>query len=210
MSRKPLMSLTVILALTACAAIASSAIAKEGGASESSRLAGGVYVFTRDVPLPILTPLKQGVVGLGYEMNGRWGSSPHWGWNASFGYGVGSWKEESGGTEDKLSLSHWEARVGMDWWDDCCDQEFYCGPGLIYMSSKLKEESTGNPDVELDPIKTIGLDARAGGQFHLGTNARMFGSMDAVLGSASYDENGTKVSGWVNSFGWRGGVRFNF
>ncbi len=215
MSRRILVSL-LLVATTSFAVAPARAEEGKGGADG---LTGGIYLFSRDVPLPTSPTLKQGIVGLGYEMTGKLGSSPHWGWNGSFGYGIGSWIEEttpSGGPTDKteLNLSHWEARLGFDYWDDCCDQDWFCGPALIYSSSKLKAKSTGSPDFDYEPVKTIGLDSRAGGQFHLGTNARMFGAMDMITGYSSFKqtETGTevKIHGWSTSLGWRGGVRFHF
>ena len=203
-------------ALASIALCAAFAFAADGKPANS--WAGEFYLFTRDVPLPVLTPLKQGIVGVGYSMNGRLGGSPHWDWNASVDYGIGSMKSEAttGGvtTTDELALTSWAVRLGFDYWVDCCDEDWYCGPGFMYLSSSLTEKSTGNPDNKFDPFKIIGIDPHMGGAIRLSPNASLFGGIDMLLGYGTYDQTtaGTedKLTGWFNSVGWRGGLRLKY
>ena len=217
MSVRPIVVLAVLAGLTLGA---TSSLAADGMSSgkPANGMALSLFLYGRDVPLPVLTPLQQAVVGVGAGLSGKMGSSAHWAWNLSGGFGVGSVKGEtsSGGvtTTDELSLSEWEARLGMDYWTDCCDEYFYCGPGLIYMSNKLTEKSTGSPDIEFDPIKVFGIDPHAGGAVKCGSSASIFGDMDVALGYASYKQTTAgvedKLTGWFHSVGWHGGVRIGF
>lgn len=217
MSRRILVGLVVFAAALGATP---AAVAKEGG-DASNRFAGGIYYFAVNTPVPSVlggfSP-SVGIVGLGYEMTGRWGSSPHWGWNGSFGYGVGGIQETqsdpTGSNIDELTFSHWEVRLGMDYWDDCGDQTWYCGPGLVYGSTGGTIKSTGSSDFDLDPIKTFGLDARAGGQLHLGPKAHLFGGMSILVGRSSWEqtESGTKFeeNAWTTSYAYRGGIRWSY
>jgi hypothetical protein len=216
MLRRILVGLLVLSAMLAAVRLA---VAKEGD-DVSNHFAGGVYYFAANTPIPSVLALSPtaGIVGLGYEMTGRWGGSPHWGWTGSFGYGIGGVKQKqsdpTGSNTDELTLTHWEVRLGMDYWDDCCDQTWYCGPGLVYMSTGGTIQSTGSTDFDVDPIKTFGLDARAGGQLHLGRKARLFGGMSILAGRSSWDqtESGTKFeeNAWVTTYAYRGGIRWNY
>ncbi len=217
MLRRILIGLVVLAAVLGAV---TAAVAKEGDDS-SNRFAGGIYYFAADTPIPSalasVSPTV-GIIGLGYEMTGRWGGSPHWGWNGSFGYGIGGVKEKqsdpTGSITDELTFSHWEVRLGMDYWDDCCDQTWYCGPGLVYMSTGGTIQSTGSADFDLDPIKTFGLDARGGGQLHLGQKARLFGGMSILVGRSSWvqTESGTRFeeNAWITAYAYRGGIRWSF
>lgn len=213
MSMKSFAPLAALASIALCAALA---FAAEGKAGNS--WGGQFYLFTREVPLPVALPIKQGVVGLGYTMNGKLGASPHWDWNAGFGYGIGNFKSESitGGVSStsEISLTSWEARLGFDYWSDCCDEDWYCGPGFIYQSTELTSKNTGSPDQKYKPVKVIGIDPHMGGVIRISPNAGLFGAMDMVLGYMSYDETRTgtedKLNGWVNSVGWRGGLRLKY
>jgi hypothetical protein len=207
--------LAVLAGLTLGAASSFAAGDMSSGKANGNGL--NIFIYSRDVPVP-LSPitLKQGIVGIGAEFSGAAG--PHWAWNIGGGYGTGDAKSEvtpSGGPTDKteLSLSEWEARLGLDYWSDCCDQDWYCGPGLIYLSSKLTEKVTGAPDVEFEPMKVFGLNPRVGGAMHMGKSS-IFGGMDYVIGYGSFDQTITgteeKITGWYTSVGWRGGVRIKF
>lgn len=215
--RRWLVGLAVLAALVGATR---SALAADG--DSAPKWAGGIYLFTQDAPVPsVLTggvSPSTGIVGLGYEMNGRWGGSSHWGWNGSFGYGIGGIKDKqsdiTGSSEDEITFTHWQVRLGMDYWNDCCDEEWYCGPGLIYMSTGGTLKSTGSPDFDLEPMKVIGLDSRVGGQMKMGARTRLFGGMSMMFGRSSWEqtESGTKFeeNGWVTSYSYRGGIRWNY
>ena len=209
-----------LVVLAAVLGAATAAVAKQGD-DASNRFAGAIYAFAADTPIPsVLASVSPtvGIIGLGYEMTGGWGGSPHWGWNGSFGYGIGGVKEKqsdpTGSVTDELKVSHWEVRLGLDYWGDCCDQTWYCGPGLVYMSTGGTIQSTGSPDFDLEPIKTFGLDARAGGQLHLGRKARLFGAMSILAGRSTWDQtdSGTTLeeTAWVTTYSYRGGLRWSF
>lgn len=206
------------LAVLAALGGASAALAADGDAAP--RWAGGIYLFTQDAPVPAIVGIgaRTGIVGLGYEMNGRWGGSPHWGWNGSVGYGIGGFKEKqsdiTGSNEDEITFTHWQVRLGMDYWSDCCDQDWYCGPGLVYWSTGGTIKSTGSPDFDLEATKVFGVDSRVGGQIKIGTRTRLFGGMSMMFGRSSWEqtESGTKFeeNDWVTSYSMRSGIRFNY
>jgi hypothetical protein len=213
MSMKSYAPLAALASIALCAALAFAADGKP-----ANGMSGQFYLFTREVPLPVALPLKQAVVGVGFTLNGKLGSSPHWDWNAGFDYGIGDFKGETttGGVTNtsELSLTSWSARLGFDYWSDCCDEDWYCGPGFMYQSTVLTSKNTGSPDDKFDPIKVIGFDPHMGGSIRISPNAGLFGGMDMLLGYSSYDQtrSGTedKFTGWVNSVGWRGGMRIKF
>jgi hypothetical protein len=209
-----------IFALAALAFSASFALAGGGssGSGAPNGWAGNIYIVSRDAPLPTSSLIKGGIVGLGYEMTGKWMSSPHWGWAASFDYGIGDLKETntSGGisSTSELSLSSWSARFGWDYWDECCDEDWYCGPGFMYMSTSATDKSTGSPDQKINPLNVYGLDSRAGGAVKLFNNTRLFGSWDMLVGYGSYDQTQsgteTKLNGWFTATSMRGGLRWMY
>lgn len=222
MSRRFLTGITTMAAILLIAGVASAKSGmggmNSGGGGPTTGLSGGIFIFDRDTPIPSSISTKAGVVGLGYEMTGKWGTSPHWGWDASFGYGIGDLKIETSSatasTSDELSLSHWEVRVGWDYWSDCCDQDWYCGPGFIYTSTSGTEKRTATADLDLDPVKVIGFEPRVGGQMKVGNNMKVFGQLSQLVGHQSYDQTiageEDKITGWVTSTAWRGGVRWMF
>lgn len=219
MSRRLLTGITTLAAILLIAGVASAKGEMGGGGGAANGFAGGIFIFDRDTPqLGVSFPAKMGIVGLGYEMTGKLGASPHWGWNASFGYGIGDLKEEtsSAGTSstDELSATHWEVRAGFDYWSDCCDQDWYCGPGFVYTSTKVTAKTTGSPDFDYEPVKVIGFEPRVGGQMKLGTNMRLFGTLSQLVGYASYDQTVSgvedKVNGWFTSTSWHGGLRLMY
>jgi hypothetical protein len=190
-------------------------------AAESSGgpvLGGSFYVFTRDVPIPFLAPIKQGVVGLGYQMTGKWGTSPHWGWTAGLEYGVGDFKiKQTGGgpsNVDEQTLTNWLVRGGFDYWSECCGLDWYCGPGVSYQSTKMTLKSSGSPDDELEPMKLYALDVHAGAIHDLSGRMKAFGEMGTALGVGSWEQTETgvttKLNGWFNTMTWRGGLRYAY
>lgn len=207
-----------IAPLLVLASLGSPALAQRSRASEGGMYSGNLYLFNRDVPIPAALPFQQSVVGIGYELDGRFGAGSRWGWGLTGYYGFGSWKEEtsSGGasSSDELSLSHYGFRFGFDYTFDCCDDGFYCGPGFDFSSTKLTEKSTGSSDNELKPIYLYGLDARAGGAIPMGGRLRLFGETSEFMGYASYDETRAgieeKLNGWYRNTTWRGGLKIRY
>ena len=211
--------LLTAVALAALALSASAALAGDGAGMPG--WGGSVYLFGQNAPFTTTGafPTNIGIVGLGYEMTGRLGGG-HWGWAGAFGYGMGSIKDEvtSGGptTTSEISATHYEVRLGMDYWDECCDEYWFCGPGLVYQSTKVTLKQTAAADQVSDPYKVFGIDPRAGGALKLGSGGmRLWGSMSMLLGRASFKDTSTpgtelKQSGWIVQPGWRGGLRFQY
>jgi hypothetical protein len=206
------------LTVTALAAIACLATAAQAMEHASMPNWGGsIYFFGHNAPVSGGTaPAALGIIGLGYEMTGRLGAG-HWGWAVGGGYGIGGFKDKVTGSTttstDEISLTHYEIRLGFDYWDDCCDEDWYCGPGFVYESTTLTIKQTGFPDDKLKPYSVYGFDPRAGGAIKLGSsNMRLFGQMSMLLGYGSYKQTGTlaelKQTGWFVEPSWRGGLRF--
>jgi len=203
------------LLLLAIACMARAAVAEEG--QGPPKWAGSVYLWGGDTPIPT-TLGKEGIIGLGYQLDMGMGPNSHWAWSANFGYGIGDLKEKITGpvtsTTNELSMSSYEIRLGADWWNDCCDKLWYCGPGFVYQSTSVTAKSTGNPDFDYKPFYTYGLEARLGGTIPMGKKWSLFGQTAESLtyGSYSQTESGTKeeLTGWFTNWKWRGGVYMGY
>jgi hypothetical protein len=217
MSRRWLIGIITVAAVVLTCGVASAKNGMGGGNGSSSQFDGGIFLYQREAPSPP-DGGKNGIVGLGYEMTGRWAGSPHWRWNASFGYGLGDWKAEAttGGVSStqEFSYTSWEVRLGWDYWSDCCDQQWYCGPGFAYMSTKATEKETGAADFDIEPMKVYGFEPRVGGQMKVGTKMSVFGGTSMLIGYGSYDQtvggDELKVTGWFTALSWRTGLRWTY
>ncbi len=214
------MSRTLAVVVLAPLLLASLApVATAGSKNGQPDLSGGLYLFSRNVPVAGSTSgtFNAGILGLGYQMNGRLGSTTPWGWSVNAGYGLGDEKAtftSVTSSTNEVSLSHWDVRLGLDYYRDCCEDDFYCGPGLTYMSTTPTFKSTGNPDDKLKPTHLYGFDARLGGSIPLAGNMRLYGETSSFLGYGSYDETRgaeeLKTTGWYTLETWRGGFRYKY
>jgi hypothetical protein len=177
---------------------------------------GGIFLYERDAPAPPAGG-KVGVVGLGYEVTGPWARSAHWRWNASIAYGIGDTKNnvtiDTVATMFENQITSWEARLGWDY----CEGNWYCGPGVVYLSTKQKLKQSGTPDSELEPFKVVAFEPRIGGSFKLSPRITMFASSSLLIGYGKSDNTvgvfprlEEDVSGWFTSSAWHGGIRWMY
>jgi hypothetical protein len=212
---------SIRLTVAALAAIACFATAAHAMRDESSkgapRFGLSAYLFGHNAPvLGGTAPVTLGLIGLGLELNGGLGQG-HWGWAAGGGYGVGGFQDKVTGpslsSTDEIDLTHYEIRVGFDYWDDCCDEYWYCGPGFVYESTTLTIKSTGQPEDKFKPYSVYGIDPRAGGAIKLGATMQLYAEMSMLIGYGSTKETNPsgaefKQTGWFTQPGWRGGLRY--
>ncbi|MBI1797966.1 MAG: hypothetical protein HYR74_13070 [Candidatus Eisenbacteria bacterium] len=209
-------TVTVII-IAAVALTANVALAKDQGTGAAPVWAGSVYAFSHEAPTTNFA--SQAVIGLGYEMVGAMSKGSHWGWAIGGGYGIGGLKDESTSgsfsTTAQSTLTFYELRLGFDYYDDCCDEDWYCGPGFFYSSTNQTFKQTGNPDVKFDPVREYGFDPRIGGSMKLSDSLRLFGSTSMRIGYSSWDDKLTpgsesKLTGWRFDPTWRGGLSIKY
>jgi hypothetical protein len=199
------------LSLALFAAVAVAGPGKETKLSEFVSLYGG--------GAPSLSGTTNGVLGLGYQLNIPMGQNHHWTASPGFEYGYGHYKDEHTGTSPSTyesTTTSWGAMLDFLYFNDCCDDDdFYCGPGLFYSSTKFKDKQTGSADFTTDPFNTFGLQMTVGGGIPLGgPKLELTGSATQRLGMTSYDHKASgsedKASGITYSTQFSGGLRVRF
>jgi opacity protein-like surface antigen len=134
--------------------------------------------------------------------------------SGAFGFGNAK-VEETGGDEDKYTLSSYRFRVGGDRVGKIGDRFLmYMGPGIEYSSAKIKNEATGSPEFESENATTIGINGRIGGIMMLSDAVGIQGEIGHTFGMASEDgPSGSgidKVTWMTSSFAAFWGLTFAF
>ena len=208
-----------VVMLVVSAAVARAGEGRETRWSGTASLFGGNSPVLNPVAGPTYGTTAQDLVGARYQLNVPVGRGHHWTASPGVSYGYGHYKNAStsGTSSSKIetTASMYEAMLDILYYNDCCDDDdFYCGPGLFYSSTRLKQMATGLKDSTSDPFNTFGVQMTVGGGIPIGTKFELTGGLTERLGMTSYDEKSTgfedKLSAITFSTQLSGGLRVRF
>jgi|GEM_PF-5150048 len=163
-----------------------------GGSTDAAILGGGAQVN-----LPI---------GSGH----RWSLAP----GATFGRGHESNTQTSVGSTTESSVDIYTLAAFLDWMfdDDCCDDDWYCGPGIYYSDTWANDKFTGVPETKIKGIHSYGLQLTEGGGVHMNKTLVLFGGATQRIGFTSYDNKSSitedKIHAITHAIQFEGGLKW--